>query len=117
MDANVNGGRPYYLFRINFEDVEQGADHDMDAIALYEVKLNADNTVSVKVDSIYAAGGIIQHMGYVISGTTADGIYLVVRDTDTTYSNDPEYFLDRPNSGDTGVDLDLPSSLTRQCRY
>ena len=104
MDANVNGGRPYYLFRINYEDVEQGADHDMDAIALYEVKLNADNTISVKVNSIYAAGGIIQHMGYVISGTTADGIYLVVRDTDTTYSSDPEYFLDRPNSSDAPVD-------------
>ncbi|MGB4911488.1 MAG: PilC/PilY family type IV pilus protein [Candidatus Dechloromonas phosphoritropha] len=103
MDANVNGGRPYYLFRINYEDVEQGADHDMDAIALYEVKLNADNTVSVKVDSIYAAGGIIQHMGYVISGTTADGTYLVVRDSDTDYGSDPEYFLDRPNSSDTGA--------------
>ncbi len=106
-DANVNGGRPYYLFRINYEDVEQGADHDMDAIALYEIKLNADNTISVKVDSIYAAGGIIQHMGYVISGTTADGIYLVVRDTDTAYSSDPEYFLDRPNSSDAPVDSTL----------
>lgn len=103
-DTSVNGGRPYYKFRINFEDVEQGADHDMDAIALYEVLLNTDNTITVKVDSVYAAGGIIQHMGYVISGTTADGIYLVVRDNDTGYSSDPEYFLDRPNSTDTGAD-------------
>ncbi|MGL6046960.1 MAG: hypothetical protein ACRC02_10900, partial [Vogesella sp.] len=31
-DASVNGGRPYYKFSINYEDVEQGADHDMDAI-------------------------------------------------------------------------------------
>lgn len=103
-DTTVNGGRPYYKFRINFEDVEQGADHDMDAISVYEISLNSNSTVTIKVDSIYAAGGIIQHMGYVISGTTADGIYLVVRDSDTDYNSDPEYFLDRPKSTDTGAD-------------
>lgn len=103
-DATVNSGRAYYKFRINFEDVEQGADHDMDAIAVYEIMLNADNTVTVKVESVYAAGGIMQHMGYVISGTSADGIYLVVRDSDTAYTSDPEYFLDRPKSSDTGAD-------------
>lgn len=102
-DNTVNGGRPYYKFRINFEDSEQGADHDMDAIAVYEIFLNSNNTVSIKVNSDYAAGGIIQHMGYVISGTTADGTYLVVRDSDTAYSSDPEYFLDRPNSTDSGA--------------
>lgn len=114
-DTTVNGGRPYYKFRINFEDVEQGADHDMDAIALYEIFLNADKTVTVKIQSDYAAGGMIQHMGYVISGTTKDGVYLVVRDSDTGYSSDPEYFLDRPNSSDSGTDASyhlplLPSS-------
>jgi type IV pilus assembly protein PilY1 len=103
-DTSVNGGRAYYKFRINYEDVEQGADHDMDAIALYEVLLNTNNTVTVNVTSSYAAGGIIQHMGYVISGTTADGVYLVVRDGDTSYGSDPEYFLDRPKSTDSGAD-------------
>lgn len=80
MTAAGNYGRPYYKFRINYEDVEYGGDHDMDAIATYEVFKNADNTIKVKVTSDYAAGGIDQHMGYVISGTTADGIYLVVKD-------------------------------------
>ena len=60
----------YGKFRINFEDVEQGADHDMDAIAVYEYTVNGDNTVTITLTSEYAAGGIIQHMGYVISGTT-----------------------------------------------
>ena len=83
-------------FRINYEDVEQGADHDMDAIATYTVKLNADDTVTVEQSSDYAAGGIIQHMGYVISGTSADGIYLNVRDKDTCSTCDPDYFLDTP---------------------
>ena len=124
-DALVNAGRPFYKFRINFEDVEQGADHDMDAIAEYSISLQANNSVQVKVDSTYAAGGIAQHMGYVISGTTADGTYLVVRDCDTANpapggapcSNsgndpnvDPDYFLDTPN--DAGVALPLTSTRT-----
>ena len=96
MDSAINGGRPYYRFRINYEDVEQGADHDMDAIAIYDIWLNSNNTVSINVISEYAAGGIMQHMGYVISGTSADGTYLVVRDTDTAVGSDPDYFLDTP---------------------
>ncbi len=109
MDSAVNGGRPYYQFMINYEDVEQGADHDMDAIAQYTVTLNADNTVTVQVDSTYAAGGIIQHMGYVLSGSTADGTYLVVRDYDTT-SGDPNYYLDSPSH--SGSMLPLTSTKT-----
>jgi type IV pilus assembly protein PilY1 len=78
--VSVNGGRPYAVFRINYEDVEQGNDHDMDAIVRYEVLANADSTVTVRLDSEYAAGSADQNMGYIISGTTADGVYLEVRD-------------------------------------
>lgn len=95
-NSSINGGRPYGVFRINYEDVEQGADHDMDAIVKYTFQVNADNTLTVNLSSDYAAGSIIQHMGYVISGTTADGIYLEVRDVDTGTSSDPDYFLDTP---------------------
>jgi len=108
-DTTVNGGRPYYKFRINYEDVEQGADHDMDAIAEYSISLLADNSVQVQVDSTYAAGGIIQHMGYVVSGSTTDGTYLVVRDNDTAAGSDPDYFLDTPNT----AGLALPLTNTR----
>ena len=83
MDTTVNGGLPYAVFRINYEDVEQGNDHDMDAIVRYEVKANADNTVTVHLTSEYAAGSANQVMGYVLSGTTKDGVYLEVRDTDS----------------------------------
>lgn len=86
-------------FLINFEDVEQGADHDMDAIARYQYQLNADGTVTIEVDSLYAAGGIDQHMGYVISGTSKDGIYLVVRDRG---GSAPIYYLDTPDGVDPG---------------
>jgi type IV pilus assembly protein PilY1 len=95
-DSTINSGRPYGLFRINYEDVEQAADHDMDAIVEYIFTVNASNQLEVELNSTYAAGGIIQHMGYVISGTTQDGTYLDVRDEDTNEGSDPDYFLDTP---------------------
>ncbi len=98
-----NGGRPFGRFRINFEDVEQGADHDMDAIVFYEFAVNEDGEVVVALTSEYAAGGIEQHMGYVISGTTADGIYLEVRDADTSSSSAHRYFLDTPPGVEAGA--------------
>ncbi len=85
-------------FRVNFEDVEQGADHDMDAIAVYQYSV-VGNTVRVRVISEYAAGGITQHMGYVISGTTNDGIYLEVLDQrNGDVANDTDYRLDTPDA-------------------
>jgi type IV pilus assembly protein PilY1 len=87
----------YGRFRVNFEDVEQGADHDMDAIVVYEYTVNANNTVTVKLTSEYAFGGITQHMGYVISGTTRDGTYLEVLDRrDGDVAGDVDYRLDTP---------------------
>jgi Tfp pilus tip-associated adhesin PilY1 len=104
-------------FRVNFEDVEQAADHDMDAIATYTYQVvnsmglpvaNPEDGVKVKITvdgSVYASGCIIQHMGYIISGTTADGTYLEVRDADTDNQmdeddygadGDVDYFLDTP---------------------
>jgi type IV pilus assembly protein PilY1 len=91
-DATINGGRYQAKFRINFEDVEQGADHDMDAIVEYVVKANSDNTLDVQLTPIYQAGGIQHRMGYIISGTTSDGIHLVVQDESDTLP----YFLNVP---------------------
>lgn len=87
-------------FLINFEDVEQGSDHDMDAIVRYHYKVENGNTVTVTLDSLYASGSIDQHLGYVISGTDKDGVYLVVRDTDN--SDGARYYLDRPPGVDPG---------------
>ncbi|MCF6236724.1 MAG: hypothetical protein L3J70_10205 [Gammaproteobacteria bacterium] len=100
----------YGKFRINYEDVEQGADHDMDAIAVYEYVVNGDGTVTINMTSTYASGCIVQHMGYIISGTTADGTYLEIRDVDTGASSDPDYFLDTPNIA--GDPLPLVASRT-----
>ncbi|WP_443191158.1 pilus assembly protein [Pseudomonas indica] len=97
-DSNVNGGRPYAEFRINFEDVEQGADHDMDMITLYTLAVTPDNKLKVKLYSEYAFGAQQQHAGYIISGTTADGIYLEVCDLANDKTNDGQ----RSTSCDTG---------------
>ena len=106
----------YGKFRINYEDVEQAADHDMDAIVMYEYQVNG-NTVDITLNSTAAAGCVIQHMGYIISGTTADGTYLEVRDFDTATASDPDYFLDTPpGQGPGGTWADsaaLPLTATR----
>jgi type IV pilus assembly protein PilY1 len=112
-------------FRINYEDVEQAADHDMDAIARYTYQvLKADYTaaatpeegtqVLVTVDGgVYASGCIIQHLGYIISGTTKDGTYLEVRDADTSVADDItyDYFLDTPPGQDPGGTWDDDTAL------
>lgn len=86
-DLTVNGGRPYAEFRINWEDSEQGADFDMDAIALYTLAVDNAGKLNVNLKSEYAAGGAKQHMGYTISGTNADGLYLEICDLRDGISN------------------------------
>jgi type IV pilus assembly protein PilY1 len=97
-DPLINNGRYQAKFRINFEDVEQGADHDMDAIVEYEVKANSNNTLDVKLTPIYQAGGIQHRMGYIISGSTKDGIHLVVQDE----NDQTPYFLNVPPGRSVG---------------
>ena len=109
-DSSVNSGRPYAKFRINFEDVEQGADHDMDAIAVYEMLVNSQGKLVINVVSEYAAGSIDQHMGYVISGTNKDGIYLEVKDQG---GSDVNYKLDTPSGKWAGECV----SSTSSCSY
>lgn len=112
-DATINGGRYSAEFRINFEDVEQGADHDMDAIVSYLVELNADNTIRVKLTSEYQAGGAKQNIGYIISGTTKDGVYLVVQDENT----DNPYYLNVPDSlNPGGCDAAKQADIPEVCK-
>ncbi|WP_058524009.1 pilus assembly protein [Legionella birminghamensis] len=105
------------VFRVNFADLQQGADFDMDAIVKYTITVNPNNTLTIKTETIYAAGGINQHLGYVISGTTTDGVFLEVRDSDTPAINDKDYFLDTPPGKLPGQAWEdkaaLPTSATR----
>ncbi|MGB9730935.1 pilus assembly protein [Calditerrivibrio nitroreducens] len=83
IEYDSDGNLKSATVNINFEDVEQGADHDMDAIAEYRFNVN-NGTLKVNVTSIYAAGCIDQVMGFSISGTNEDGLYLVVKDKDAS---------------------------------
>lgn len=105
-------------FRISFEAAEQGGDNDMDALVRYEYEV-IDNELELTVRSLSAAAGSIQHIGYSISGTTTDGVYLVIRDHDTPFSRDVDYELDVPQ-GDIAGSADwndgetLPRVSTKQ---
>lgn len=96
--TNATTGEGYRaVFQINFEDVEQGGDHDMDAIAKYTVEV-VGGQLRVTVVPTYQAGGIQQNMGFIVSGVTdaggtvRDGVYLVARDE----TSSPAYFLNVP---------------------
>jgi len=103
-------------FRVNFEDVEQGADHDMDMIVRYHY-LKSGNQLILTLTSEYAAGDVDQHAGYVISGTTADGLYLDVKDKSgahVDYPLDTVGNTNTPRKNDTtNATVDLPLTKTR----
>lgn len=84
INYDSNGNLTYAKLRINYEDVEQGADHDMDAIVLYEIQPIGTGQIKIKVTSEYASGCIDQVLGFTISGTTEDGPWLVVKDKDVS---------------------------------
>ena len=77
-NANINGGRAQAIFRVVYDDCGQGCDYDMDAIVLYTVAVNAAGTLDVTLQTVYSVAGNESHMGYTISGTTHDGVYLEV---------------------------------------
>lgn len=103
-------------FRVSFEDMEQGADNDMDALSRYEYQVVGDE-VEFSLTSLQASGCLIQHMGYTVSGTSADGVYLLVRDADTRENSDVDFKLDVPpgqspgGSWNDGTALPLQSTL------
>lgn len=89
---DLKGPTKEMIFRINFEADEQGNDFDMDAVAMYTVKDLGNGQVSVSVEVISSSTGSLQNIGYVISGTDRDGIYLVTQDKDRSVN----YFLNVP---------------------
>lgn len=104
-DSTVNGGRAQAVFRVVYDDSGQGGDYDMDAIVLYTVSVigsGSTATLSVTSETVYSVAGYESHMGYTISGTTADGIYLEVTGGG---NGNTRYSFDTPGS-------QLPGSCT-----
>ncbi|MDH0747930.1 PilC/PilY family type IV pilus protein [Pseudomonas sp. GD03842] len=107
-NPNVNNGRPQAVFRVVFDDSGQGGDYDMDAIVLYTVSVvrkDGVDTLDVRLETTYAQAGYESHMGYTISGTTADGIYLEVTGGG---NGNQHYALDTPGN-------QLPNSCKDGC--
>lgn len=108
-DPTVNGGRAQAIFRVVYDDCEQSCDYDMDAIVLYTVSVTDAGTLTVVSQTVYASAGNESHMGYTISGTTADGIYLEVTGGG---SGKTHYALDTPNAQLPGSCSATPNPCT-----
>ena len=76
-DATVNNGFPYMRYLISFSNAGQGTDNETDLSAFYVLRIdrNTKNPV-VEINHFYQAAGRTSNLGYVISGTTADGLYM-----------------------------------------
>ena len=104
-------------YRISYEDMEQGGDNDMDAVVRYSYEISGGE-VHMTLDSLTASGCALQHIGFTVSGSTDDGVYLLVRDADTRDGDDRDYELDvpageSPGTGwNDGVDLPLTTTVT-----
>lgn len=113
----------YGKFRVVYEHAEQGADFDMDAIITYAYNKTSESTIEVTLSSENVSDGTTrQHFGYIVSGTTLDGVYLEIKNTAETDTGDPDYYLDtpgncRPNAGQEDLCWNngepLPNTKTR----
>jgi type IV pilus assembly protein PilY1 len=113
-DPAINGGSYSATFQINFEDVEQGNDHDMDFIVQYKVELDSSGKVIVKVIPTYQSAGVRMNAGYTIAGTTADGAYLAVQSV--TDGSSIGYYLNVPDSKTLGWCDNTANLATTTCR-
>ncbi|MET0509677.1 MAG: PilC/PilY family type IV pilus protein, partial [Burkholderiaceae bacterium] len=68
--------RSYGTIMVSWEDSEAGGDYDMDVwgIITYEMK-RSTNRITVTTDTVYKASANPQGFGYVISGTSQDGLH------------------------------------------
>lgn len=80
------GFRPVYTtpgqmpnkYFVTWEDSEQGNDFDQDINSIIEYT-RSGNTLTVKTQIFKVSTNNSMHLGYIISGTTADGLKLVTR--------------------------------------
>lgn len=76
LDSTINNGLPYYKFRLSFSDIDTGGDNENDAKVTYEIKVTSASTFTVGIEFFDVSTFIEMHQGYVIAGTTTDGVYL-----------------------------------------
>lgn len=96
-DTTLNGGRPYYAYNISYADNDQGSDNEKDAVVRYVIQETASNQISIGLEILSEATCMTMHQGYVISGTTEDGVYLDVGGKSGAKTA-IGYFLDTPKN-------------------
>jgi type IV pilus assembly protein PilY1 len=105
--ANPAPNLVYARVRVNFNDAILGGDNDMDTIILYEICVEdacspsaGAGNLNINVSETYAATSTPQMLGFIISGTSADGTYLVKNNTspaNSHLSTPPAFFANFNN--------------------
>jgi type IV pilus assembly protein PilY1 len=94
-DATINGGRPTLSFLVNLSDSPDGNDFETDAIVRYDVSVNATGNLVLALSPVNtSAAGIEMHLGYAITGTTNDGLYLDMTSKPGGGTPTIKYYLD-----------------------
>ncbi len=89
----LNAGGTFSLeMYVNFDNSSWGGDHAMHAVAQYTITANA-SSVSVKVQVVSSDNTSTQNLGYIVSGSSNDGVYLVATSATAT----TKYFLNVPD--------------------
>ncbi len=93
--------------RVTYEHAEQGSDYDMDGDVSYRYTKTSGTEVEIIIENVNAVtgGSSRQHFGYIISGTTNDGVFMDVKNRLHTDAGDVDYYLDTPGAcgPNTGV--------------
>ncbi|WHZ11247.1 MAG: Type IV fimbrial biogenesis protein PilY1 [Burkholderiaceae bacterium] len=94
-NAAINGGRPTMSFVVNFSDSDEGTDNETDAIVAYNVSVDAAGKLVVGLVPVNTtAAGIEMHLGYSITGTAKDGLYLDMSSKPGGSAPGIKYYLD-----------------------
>lgn len=97
---------------VNFSDSDQGTDNETDAQVRYDISISG-TTVTVQMTQLDPnPGGIQSNSGFVISGTTNDGLYLETRScTSAACPAGEVYYLDtRPGQSPKNASSPLNST-------
>ncbi len=114
-NSGINGGRPTLSFVVNFSDSDEGTDNETDAIVGYNVSVNALGKLVVALSPVNTtAAGIEMHLGYSITGTAKDGLYLDMTSRPGGGTPTVKYYLDTlTNPTVTTAQDPAPSDGTR----
>ncbi|MHB1199521.1 MAG: pilus assembly protein [Polaromonas sp.] len=119
-NASINGGRPTLSFLVNLSDSPDGNDYETDAIVRYDISVDTTGNLVLALSPVStSAAGIEMHLGYAITGTTDDGLYLDMTSKPNGGPPTIKYYLDTlagqgpaPSNGSRINSTVLPATAT-----